>query len=697
LAHINLKNEVVLKAQDFHLLRFLERGGFNFVIPVYQRNYDWSIEQCDQLLHDLEVIIKSNLGSYFLGSIVYISESQSVSLASNNEILIIDGQQRITTISLLLIAIATKLENEKQKKTILDKYILNDLSEGEEKVKLKPIKDDYAAFSAIINDEDYIEESSVTINFRHFLSYLEKSEYKPEEIFEAIGKLKIVDITLEVGIDNPQLIFESLNSTGLDLSASDLIRNFVLMNQDIKTQDSLYNTYWRKIEKNCLYKTDDFIRHFITLKEGYIPNKNKIYKSFKNFRFKNNEQGVESILEELLKFSSYYNQFENCHSDSREIKDALIRLKRLDNSVVYPFLLDMFNLHNDEKLNMDTVIMALSIIESYIVRRFVCDVPTNAMNKIFMTLSKDVRKLGEDWEEKYLDYLQFVLANKKSSGRFPKDEEVAEALLTKNIYNMKAKNKLFLLESLENFQNKEKIDVFTGLESGEISIEHVMPQKLTSDWKKDLGDKFQRIHEQYLHVIGNLSLTGYNSNLQNKPFLEKKKIGFEDSRFWLNDYIKKQNKWTEEEIISRTDLITKRFLSIWQQPEIKEDLSRVFDEEVMLSEDFTFTNRQVKGFQVNDDEFEVDSFRALKLRFLSYLYKQNSNKLFQIQKTEKFGKILIANTPKDMRVGMEIAPGVYTEANASAQSVIKTLRKVLPYYDIDAEDVKVILKNENVA
>ena len=683
-----------MQAKDTHLLRFLEQGSFSFVIPVYQRNYDWSIEQCEQLLHDLEIIIETDQTSYFLGSIVYISERQSVSLSSVNKILIIDGQQRLTTISLLLVAIANAIQDVKKKKIILDKYILNDLAEGDEKVKLKPIKDDLVAFSSVIKGIDLIDGNAVTSNFKFFEERLKDYKYTPDQLFDAIGRLKIVDISLETGIDNPQLIFESLNSTGLDLSESDLIRNFVLMNQDMKKQEELYQKYWRQIEKSCSFKTDEFIRHYITLKEGFIPNRSRVYKTFKNFRFRNKDVSVDLILEDVLRFSKYYHFFESGGHPIKDIENLLMRLKRLDMSVTYPYLLEVFDDFESEKINSDQVIKTLLIVESYIVRRFICDAATSAMNKIFMSLSREIKKIGENWNEKYIDYLSFVLMSKKSSGRFPKNSEVEEALITKNIYNMKAKNKLFLLEAIENYQNKEKIDVYLGLESNQFSIEHIMPQTLTKEWKEELGNDFKLVHEEFLNVIGNLSLTAYNSNLQNKPFKEKKEIGFNDSRFWLNSYVKKQDRWTKDQILERTKLITDRFCQVWPEISCSEDILHSLDDEILLSEEFDFTDTKPKALVISGSRYEVDSFRELRVAFLAHLFKINSSLLYQYQEEEKASRILIANTQKDMKVALEVLPGVYTEGYISAQATARIMKKLIPLYKIEEDDVSIILGGE---
>jgi uncharacterized protein with ParB-like and HNH nuclease domain len=683
-----------LQAVDTKFLKFLGQGNFRFVIPVYQRNYDWSIEQCEQLIQDLEGIITKNLSSYFIGSIVYISENQSVSLSNVNEIYVIDGQQRITTLTLLLIAIANMMSDEGHKKTIFENYILNSRKNDAEKIKLKPIKDDMAALSSIIRNEQHESDSSAIINYRFFQTYLASSKFSPEQIFDAIGKLQIVDISLSSGIDNPQLIFESLNSTGLDLSAADLIRNFILMNLTYERQEAFYHKYWRAIEKNCDYRTDDFIRHFITLKEGYIPTIKKVYKSFKNYRLQAEITDVETILTELCRFSDLFRQFETGKNDDVDISNALSRLKRLDNSVTYPYLLALFDDFSRGELAKEVVTKALQTVESYIVRRFVCNVQTNALNKIFMTLSRDIKKIDEQWPQRYVDYLSFVLLNKGSSGRFPNDSEVYEALKTKNIYSMKAKNKSFLFESLENFKNREAIDVYGGLENGAFSVEHIMPKTLTKTWKDDLGPDHRRIHEELLHTIGNLSLTAYNSPLQNKPFQEKKAIAFDDSRFWLNSLVKNQDRWNEEAILNRTRIISDRFMMIWPQIFCSSDISKVFDEEVPLSAEFVFTNRRIKAVTISEKHYEIDSYRSLKAEVLKYFYRLNASTLLKLKGEESFGGKLISNIMSDMKSPVEFETGIYTEGHMSAQSIVRALKKVAGFYNFDEDEITITLHRD---
>lgn len=683
-----------MKAIDTNFLEFLGKSNFSFVIPVYQRNYNWNNEQCSQLIHDLELILKNNLTSYFLGSVVYINENQSVSLSSVNEVFIIDGQQRITTLSLLLVAISEALNDETAKLNLRESYILNSRREGKEKIKLKPIKDDMTALVAIINNDEHIAESAVTINYLYFVDYLKESNYSPEQIFEAIGKLMIVDISLTKGIDNPQMIFESLNSTGLELSSSDLIRNFVLMNLSYKDQEFFYTNYWKKIENNCQFKTDEFIRHYITLKEGYIPNIGKVYKAFKAYRQKNLSLEVKDLLEEILFYSTLYNQFETGRDSSYKIANRLFRLKNLDNTVTYPFLLDLFYDYKNNLITEDIVERALHIIETYIVRRFVCEAQTNAMNKIFMSLAREIKKDNIDWITKYIDIMSHVLANKSASGRTPNNHEVVESLKSRDIYNMKAKNKIFLLESFENFNNKEKVDVYGGLENAEISIEHIMPQTLTKEWKEELGKDFQRIHDEYLNVLGNLTLTGYNSNFKNKPFKEKKRIGFSDSRFWLNSYVKNQDNWNEETIKDRCKILTAKFLTIWPELQFDNSFFQATENIISLSEEYNFTSKHIKALIFLGDRIEINSFRDLKIEILKRLYLLDSNLFFKIQENDLIGKRFFSHDPNDLRSSVEVVTGIFIEVHMSAQSIIKDIKRIIPFYAISEDDIEVVLEIE---
>jgi uncharacterized protein with ParB-like and HNH nuclease domain len=533
-----------MKADQKDFLRFL--GGMNdthFVIPVYQRNYDWTKEQCEQLFDDLIDILENNFRTHFIGSIVSIYNNNK----GGGEYLIIDGQQRITTLFILLQAIYKGLEekvfeskDDKLKEKIED-YLLNRYVENDKRIRLKSVKDDAKAFSKLFeNESNFIGASNITINFWYFYNRILDEKISIDDLFLAMKSLMIVDIELRNGEDDPQLIFESLNSTGLDLSEADKVRNFILMKEDTETQNRFYEEYWNKIEKNTNFDVSNFIRDYLTLRERITPKKSRVYISFKKFVLEQ-QTDMEELLKDLLKFSGYYKKIVGAKGNRSEdeISSIIYRLNKLETVVSYPFLLEIFNDNENGIITDDELINILKIIESFVLRRFICDVPTNALNKIFMTLGKEIKK-HEDYEQKYFEIFKYILIKKDSNQRFPDNKEFKDKIVSKDIYNVQGKNKIYLLEQFENYNNREKVRVEELINNNKLTIEHIMPQTLTPDWKKELGENWTEIHEKYLHTLGNITLTGYNSEYSNRPFIEKrdmKEKGFSDSinlkKIWI--------------------------------------------------------------------------------------------------------------------------------------------------------------------
>jgi len=524
-------------------LEFFEGPKKRFVIPVYQRNYDWRIEHCEQLYNDLLDIVKYNFRNHFLGSIVYVFDEYK----PGRELLIIDGQQRIATISLLLLAIHNLLEkgevvseSKSLKEEINELYLIDKFAKEEKRIKLKPVKADNQAFLKLYNNnpDNYILSSNITKNYFYFLNKIKESEISIDDLFEAIQRLMIVDIRLNIRDDDPQLIFESLNATGLGLTQADLVRNFILMGKHKDIQEKFYNYYWNPIEKNTQYRVDSFIRDYLTLKERIIPNKDKVYIGFKKHVYKNySNENIEFLLRDLLKFSKYYRRIAFSQDSNSEINKILKRINRLDVTVSYPFLLEIFDYYEGNTISKRDLINILCTIETYAFRRLICNVPTNALNKVFMALGREIKK-HSDFKEKYFEIFKYTLINKRYSQRFPIDEEFSEMLKTRDIYNFKSKNKLHLLERLENYDNVEKVSVEELLNEGKLNIEHIMPQTLSVKWKESLGENWEEIHNEYLNTLGNITLTGYNSKMSNRPFLEKRDIekGFKDSKLSLNKF-----------------------------------------------------------------------------------------------------------------------------------------------------------------
>jgi len=593
-----------MKAKEKKFLHFLEGSDKHFVIPVYQRNYDWKREQCKQLFDDL-IDISTTGRTHFLGSIVSIYHDDG----EDREYLIIDGQQRLTTLSLLLLAIYKILENNLlnssvNNEQIRDEYLINKYSKDDKKIRLKPVKNDKDAFSSLfLNEEEYIQDTNITLNYQYFYNRILENKITLDKLFLAIKQLVIVEIELKNGEDDPQLIFESLNSTGLELSEADKVRNFILMKENSSIQEIYYINYWNKIEINTNYKVSDFIRDYLTLKERIIPNKSKVYIHFKRY-VQENVTNVKDLLIDMLKFSNYYKRIISTENSTANINIKLEQINRLENIVSYPFIMEIFNDESNGILIESDVASILDIIITFVFRRLICEVPTNALNKIFMVLGKEIKKY-KDYETNYVEIFKYVLTKKRLSQRFPDDDEFAIKFVKKDVYNFKSKNKLFLLEQLENHDNKERVDINNLINEGTLNIEHIMPQTLTSSWRKELGDSYEIIHQKYLHTIGNLTLTGYNSKMSNKPFLEKKTMdkGFLNSRLYLNSYLKNIDNWNEDSIKNRALSLKDRALELWAYPitsyESEDDKSKLF---TLGDDDKNFTGEKILSYRFMEEK-----------------------------------------------------------------------------------------------
>ena len=611
-----------MKAEERKLLYFLEGSDKSFIIPVYQRNYDWKIHQCKQLFDDLIEVVNQNFRTHFLWTIVAYNEDWYW-----RQLLIIDWQQRLTTISLLLLAIYKILEEWEivseyiDKDDILDEYLVSKRSKDKtKKLKLKPIKDDREAFESIFEWDKHIN-SNIVVNYEYFINRIKSNDVSIDNLYKAIENLIIVEILLLKWVDDPQLIFESLNSTWLDLSEADKVRNFILMKQSAEKQEELYNDYWSKIEKNTNFKVSDFIRDYLTLKIRKIPNLSKVYFEFKDYVLKN-KIDIEEILKDLLKYSYYYSKIINSNDDNKNNSKILKRINKLEIIVMYPFLLELYEDKDNLNISDETFTEILLTLESYVFRRFICEVPTNALNKIFMLLWKEIKSFT-DYKENYFDILQYTLLSKDSYSRFPDDSEFERYLLTKDIYNTQSKNKLYLLERLENNNNIENY-VWNLIDSKDLTIEHIMPQTLTPDWEKELWENYNEIHTKYLHTLWNITLTGYNSKYSNRPFKDKKTIEkwFNDSPLLLNQYLKSCNSWTEKEILGRYEILKDKALKLWRFPntsyKVQKDISKLYTLEDWAENSFIWM--KIEWFSFKWKDYKVNTWADMYEIIIKILY-----------------------------------------------------------------------------
>ncbi|WP_338586365.1 DUF262 domain-containing HNH endonuclease family protein [Clostridium baratii] len=681
-----------MKANEKWLLRFLDSSDTNFVIPVYQRNYDWKKEQCKQLYDDLINVVKYDYKSHFFGTIVSIYNDSS----RDREYLIIDGQQRITTVSLMLLAIYNILDKERlesnkiRKEKIYNQYLVNPYMDDDSKLKLKPIKDDRKVFEDIFNDEVLDEESNISINYKYFYNRIIVGEVSIDDLYSAIERLMIVEIELKNGEDDPQLIFESLNSTGLDLTDADKVRNFILMDKSSKEQEEFYNNYWNKVEKNTLYNVTNFIRDYMTMKEKKISNINKVYTNFKTY-IKDNNIDIKDCLKDMLIYSEYYNKILTSKTGIKEADNHLERINKMEVRVSYPFFLEILNDYYKNVICEKELIEIFNIIESYIFRRIMCKVATNALNKVFMNLCKEIKNY-KDYDNNYVEILKFILSNKNLSQRIPDDTEFKRNFFENNIYNWKSKNKLYLLERLENYNNTEKVDIERLVDQNELTIEHIMPQNLTPNWIEMLGDNYKEIHEKYLHTIGNLTLTGYNSQMSNRPFQDKKNIenGFNNSRLKLNKYIASVEKWDEEEINKRTERLFDIAKEIWKYPNTKYKIEKSKENLFYISEEEDLTNTKVKSFSFMGVEQQCKTWTELFEEVCKMLYDLDPVIFRKITKKdfgdEYLNKRFTSNNT-DLRSAFKLADDVYVEKNLNTNAKIYTLKVLLDEYEIDYNEL----------
>ncbi len=558
-----------MKADATPLLKFIKDNQKNqLVIPIYQRVYSLEKEQCKQLWDDIiKIGGDDKMDWHFIGSILYVLDGFT---HSNNTLLIIDGQQRLTTITLLLIALRNYLNDEDEllekfsRQKIQNRYLINSDEKGDKKFRLILSESDKDTLLSLIdkNKRKPSESSSkIMENFKLFEEWIRKNTDKLETIFKGLDKLMVVEISLERGKDNPQLIFESLNSTGKELTQTDLIRNYILMGLEPEKQEIFYKKYWRAMEEDFKQsKREDlfnkFVRHYLTIKTREIPNINKVYEAFKRYQ---QERGIETevLLQDLQKYCGYFCQIVFKKEADKDLNKALGFLVDLEMDVIYPLLLELYSDYSDGVLSKADFIPIIALIESYICRRAVCGLGANGLNKIFASFTKKINK------DQYLESIKVhFLSLETTKGKFPKDSEFKNLFITIDFYNLKEKKYFF--ERLENFDTKEPVN------TQECTIEHIMPQTLTEEWERDLGGNFQAIHDKYLHTIGNLTLTGYNQDYSNNSFQEKRDMekGFKQSPLRLNQGLRDLKSFGEEEIKKRANDLADLALKIWTYPKL---------------------------------------------------------------------------------------------------------------------------------
>jgi uncharacterized protein with ParB-like and HNH nuclease domain/predicted transport protein len=582
-----------VKATEAKLLGFLKKSP-QFVIPIYQRTYSWTDRECLQLWEDiLRAGRNDDVSAHFVGSIVYI-EKGLYQVSSQSPLLVIDGQQRLTTVTLVLEALARHLgEGEPvdgfSAKKLRSYYLLNPLEEGDRGYKLLLTQTDKTSLLALVQQKPWPDDCSLRLkeNFGFFEEKVKALGDELRALCHGLAKLMIVDISLSRDQDNPQLIFESMNSTGRELSQADLIRNFILMGLEPDHQTRLYQEHWRPMEVAFGQEAygvhfDRFMRHYLTVKTGVIPNIRAVYEAFKTHAGTKEvaDAGVDALVADIHTFAGYYCAMALGKETDKTLAAAFGDLRELKVDVAYPFLLELYQDYSDDVLTVDDFAQAIRLVEAYVFRRAVCAIPPNSLNKTFATFSRELKK------DHYIESVQAHLLLLPSYRRFPGNEEFKRELAVRDLYNFRSRS--FWLRRLENHGRKERVPV------DDYTIEHILPQNpdLSDQWREDLGPEWKRVQETYLHTLGNLTLSGYNSEYSDRPFSQKRDMhgGFRESPLKLNEGLGALNTWNEDEIRVRAERLADLVTGVFEPPSLPAEVLDAYRPEI----------EKVSGYTVDD-------------------------------------------------------------------------------------------------
>lgn len=685
-----------MQAGETMLNLFLQSPNSNFCIPVYQRPYSWKKENCEQLLKDLKEVYNNNFASHFFGSIVYVANN----FGGGQEFTIIDGQQRLTTISILLIAIRDFIINNKGNYTLSvdmlnECYLTNKYASPERRIKLQLNEIDKNIYKQLIDGVTLSDDCNLVNNYNFFcdnISKLPKSDI--EKLYNAILKLDTVAISLNPYMgDDPQLIFESLNSTGYDLEEIDKIRNYVLMRMDVHKQNDFYNKYWKPFESLISReKINKFIRYYLSIKCRVLFNEKKLYGSFKNYQI-SKAIGMVELVKDMCEYAGYFNAivYANDKAKKGEGKEyeVIARINKMEINTCIPFLMDLLKAYNEKIISQKDLIKALEIVESYLARREICGLPTNALNKIFVALGQDIIKDVKRDDTTFLDAFIYELKRITGRSRFPSDRDLEDFFVTYDLYNERSNIRKYILERLENRGEKEIISVDEALEKGTLSIEHVMPQTLTDEWKLSLGENWEYVHTKYKDTVGNLTLTFYNSEYQNYSFNEKKElkdkegkeIGLDSSNLKLNQYFKDKDTWGEKEIVERAKNLLEVAKKVWVCPSTTYTRSQN-EAWIEIDDDFDFTSVIVRKISIQDEIVAVNDMTDAYRKIIQYLFDKDSTLIVESNlgcfSTEK----------SQLDAPFELKKNFYCETHMSSSAKKDVLEKLAELYDLENGEVK---------
>ncbi|MCR5430433.1 MAG: DUF262 domain-containing HNH endonuclease family protein [Eubacterium sp.] len=598
-----------------------------FIIPLYQRNYSWTKKECLKLFEDILDMHKyKNIKEYFIGTIVYMQHKNDMNYT---ELTLIDGQQRLTTLSLLLKAISKKFKDNNIEDTneIDSTYLKLKKASKEEYgyyLKLKPNSKDKDTYEEIMEDKDVTDKSSnLYINYMNFLEWLDKKNHglSYQDIFSYIENVKLIYIQLGNN-DDPQLVFETINSTGKGLMFSDLIRNCILTGLKIEKQDALYLDYWKPLEETLGDKIEDFIRSYLQIKVKKVFKKKETYNTFRNF-YEPRREEVDQLLEEMLEYAKIFAKLEEGYEGEKELEDCCMAFKFLNYKLTYPFVMRLIMGIDKDNIKLEDVVKIINTLVSFVLRK--TTVQTN-LTQQFASLMVEMYSNIENSDDIYRSFLRILFEQDSSKLKFVDDNEFYETLVTRDIYKTSFAD--YLLKRIENNRSKEKTDY------SNVSKDHIMPQTPNEEWKKRVPNQEQ--YEKYKHRLGNLTLTSYNSEKRNnaKDIYSKSKIS-------LNKDID-IDKWDIECIKKRGASLAEECLSIWKYPDIsgidfgKPEMIFISIDSID-STDVSENNSEPEGLKINDEKYELVSWKEVKdslVLFMRENYKDKDNIIDSFEKTD---------------------------------------------------------------
>lgn len=670
-----------------------------FYIPVYQRNYSWKEEQCEQLLSDIMSIYDGRYKEHFLGSIVWKSDN-----GNSNMISIIDGQQRFTTICLLIKAIANTCDDAELKKE-LQRYLKEQFSD---EIRLIPIKSDNEVYLKIMNEEiDEIihQDNRIYRNYLFFVDQIVKLQPDYHKLLKSMYRLRVIQMELQQE-DNAQVIFESINSTGMSLSIADLIRNFLLMNEPYEKQSELFEKYWYKFEQKIgLEELVNFFEYYLNIQASTksISRKN-MYQEFK-FLFAN--ASPEEILSELSGYVDAYQYLvdkektltlddKKMSTRFHQIRDELIDLQNnVANMFLMPTIFDFLN----GRITENDLLISFELTLSYIFRRSLVGLSTNSMQKVFRVLHRQVNDQIPKLEYKDALHYALIINRQNNNSRFPSNDEFYTSLTERNLYG-KFRQTDYLLFKLENYNNKTIID----RENSTLTIEHVMPQKVTQYWREIIGSNYQLLHEENVNDLGNLTLTSYNSEFSNKDF-ESKKVGLlKESHIILNQYFRDLDIWNIDAIKIRGRKLANIALEIWKYPEITAELREIVQNEKYgtltldeLVDDYISIKPSevcIEGIYVG----EIRSFRDLHDEIITYFYMQDPQKFIRVfVENDNYSRMASGEKRYIYSMNKELVYNprltrtkkIYVDVNQSGASIIAKIASIMEEYNCDLDKVEI--------